>query len=445
MSVVVLFKDFFKYYPRHSTLFKKYLKELEETEKYSLEELKEYQNEKLRNVIKIAYENIPFYRKIFKERNLSPQDIRGIEDLQKLPFIDKGIVQKNLKIFKNKSFKGIIAKGYTSGTTGSPGVFLRDLRSINFERAAFWRQYRWAGKDIGSRRVTLRGDLICLPEKEKPPFWRYNHFSKELIMSSYHLSDENMKFYIEEIKRYKPFDLNAYPSAAYILANFCKRYSIDLNFSAVFTSSEMLWDYQREEIEKVFGCKIFDWYGNAERVAAIAEFGCGVYHAMPDYSIVEYLPQEQGRYEIIGTTLHNFVMPLIRYKTGDTVLLSEDKSCSCGRNFRVIKSIYGRDDDFIVSPDGRRIVLLGTIFKGLSFIKEAQIIQRALDYIEVEFVIEDKYSNSYEDSILERLHKYIGTVGIKYFIKKVDHIERNTGSKYKFIKNLMFKDTNSQH
>ena len=269
MSMVALFKDFAKYYPRHGKLFKKFLKELEEIDRYSLEELKEYQNQRLKRTINIAFEHVPFYRNIFKERKLTPQDIRTIEDLQKLPVIDKQTVRENFEDFKNKNFKGFVFKGYTTGTTGSPGVFLRDLNSINFERAAFWRQYRWACKDFGSRRVTLRGELICPSGKIAPPFWRYNHFSNELIMSSYHLCDKNMIFYIEEIKKYKPFDLNAYPSAAYLLANYCKRFGVDLKFSAVFTSSEMLLEYQREEIEREFSCKIFDWYGDAERVAAI--------------------------------------------------------------------------------------------------------------------------------------------------------------------------------
>lgn len=438
-----LFKDFSRYYLRNGRLFYKCLKELEETEKYSLQELQEYQNEKLRRIIKIAYENVPFYRRIFIEKKLTPRDIGTIEDLKKLPIIDKQKVRENFIDFKNKKFKRFIFKGYTTGTTGSPAVFLRDLFSINFENAALWRQYRWAGKDFGNRRITLRGEKIFPSSKKKPPFWRYNHFSRELIMSSYHLSDENMWLYIEEIKKYKPFDLDAYPSTAYILANFCKRFNVDLNFTAVFTSSEMLLDYQREEIESTFGCKVFDSYGNAERVAVIGECEYGVYHEMSDYSIIEYLPQEQGQYQIVGTTLHNSVMPLIRYRTGDLVFLDGNKSCHCGRSFREIKSILGRNDDFIITPDGRRIPGLSNLFKGVEFLKEAQLIQKGLNFIEVNIAVTDRYSKEYENTILKKLHEYIGMEGINYSIKNVDHIEREAGGKFKFVKNLINKDSNS--
>lgn len=439
-----IFKDYFRHYLRNGTLFSKLLNELEETEKYSSEEIKEYQNEKLRKTITLAYNNIPFYHNVFKERGLTPRDIQTTEDLQKLPIIDKQIVQKDFDSFRNKKHKGLVFKGHTSGTTGSPGVFLRDLNSINLEQAAFWRQYRWAGKDFGSTRVTLRGDLICPAERNSPPFWRRNYFTKELIMSSYHLSDKHMSFYVEEIKKYQPFDLNAYPSTAYLLANYCKRFGVALNFSAVFTSSEMLLEYQKEEIESVFDCKIFDWYGDAERVAAIGQCQYGTYHEFPDYSIVEYLPQEEGQNEIVGTTLHNLVMPLIRYKTGDMALFNGNEQCSCGSTFRVIDKILGRSDDFIVLPNGRTVGgTCNNVFKGLSFIKEAQIVQRESDHIEISYVTLQKSSSAHKEMILERLHKYIGSEGIKYVLNNVDHIQRDAGGKFKFVKNLMKNNTSS--
>ena len=209
--------------------------------------------------------------------------------------------------------------------------------------------------------MTLRGEIVCPSVKQEPPFWRYNTFSKELIMSSYHLSDENMKFYVAEIRKYKPYDLYAYPSSTYLFANFCKRYGIDLKFSCVFTSSEMLLEYQKDEIENTFGCKVYDWYGSAERVAGIGHCEHGAYHEISDYSIIEYLPVNDGQYEIIGTTIHNDVMPLIRYKVGDIIEL-DDTKCDCGRNFRKIKKILGRNDDFIVLKDGRRFGRLESYF-----------------------------------------------------------------------------------
>ena len=88
-------------------------------------------------------------------------------------------------------------------------------------------------------------------------------------------------------------------------------------------------------------------------------------------------------------------------------------------------------------PDGRKLGRLDHIFKGLSFIKWAQIIQRELDYIGVDIAVIEKYSKAYEKIVLERLHKYINSEGIKYFIKNLDHIERNARCKFESAKNLM--------
>lgn len=141
-----MIKDFLRHYLRSGKLFKRCLREAEERKKYSLSELREYQNEKLRETIKIAYKSVPFYRGIFKKYKLSPQDITKTEDLRKLPMINKEIVRKNFKDFRNRNYRGLVIKGQSSGTSGTPGVFLRDLYSINYEKAMLWRQYRWAGK-----------------------------------------------------------------------------------------------------------------------------------------------------------------------------------------------------------------------------------------------------------------------------------------------------------
>ncbi|MBN1354203.1 MAG: phenylacetate--CoA ligase family protein, partial [Candidatus Omnitrophica bacterium] len=310
-----LIKRFFQHYLRTGRLFKKLLNELERTERYTERELKAYQEEALRKIIRLAYENVPYYRNVFKERKLTPGDIKGIDDIRKLPIIDKNTVQENFSDFKNANFKGPIFKGLTSGTTGSPGVFMRDLYSINFENAALWRQYKWAGKKPRTKRITLRGELIFPSDRKAPPFWSYNPFGNELVMSSYHLSDKNIAYYIDAIKKVRPFDLYAYPSTAYQLASYCGKRGRQLGFSCVFVSSETLVDYQRKAIEDNFGCKVFDWYGSAERVSAICSCEEGMYHEVSDYSLTEYMPHGGCMYEAIGTTFHNYIMPLIRYST----------------------------------------------------------------------------------------------------------------------------------
>ena len=110
---------------------------------------------------------------------------------------------------------------------------------------------------------------------------------------------------------------------------------------AVFTSSEVLPDYRRQLIEQYFG-KIFDHYGQSERVAHIAMCEHGNHHYAMDYSIIEFLPTEYSDlFKIVGTSLYNAAMPLIRYDTNDFARISH-RSCPCGRAFPIIDSIEGR-------------------------------------------------------------------------------------------------------
>lgn len=430
-----MIKDFLKYYLRNGKVFQRYLQELEKTEKYSAIEIQNYQNEKLQRIIHNAYENVPYYRRVFDELNLKPSDIRTKEDLQKLPMIDKDIVRKNFNDFTNKNFKGFVFKAYTGGTTGTPGLFLRDLISINFENAILWRQYRWMGKESNSRRVTIRGELIFPAEKKTPPFWKHNRISNELIMSSYHLSEKNSICYIDKINDYQPYDLHAYPASAYLLAQYCLLYKRKLHIPAIFTSSEMLLPPQRKVIEDAFKGKVYDWYGQVERVGAIGQCSLGKYHIIEDYSIDEWLPREKGKYELVGTTINNSVMPLIRYKTADIMDLDSNSSyCHCGCFFKSVQKIDGRLDTYLKTSDGRLIgpAALSLIPRGVSHIIESQFVQKSKNSIVIKVVCTREFSKIDEELLLRKAREYISKE-MQITVNKVDKIPRTKNGKFLLV------------
>jgi phenylacetate-CoA ligase len=304
------------------------------------------------------------------------------------------------------------------------------LRSINFENAAVWRSWQWGGKKIGSRRATLRGEMICPADQKNPPFWKENRFSRELLLSAYHLGDNNFPHYIKAIKDYAPFDLYAYPSTAYLLAEYNLRAGAGLQFSAAFTSSEMVSDYQREMIERSFQCKLYDWYSLAERVAAISSCEHQSYHVVEDYAVTELFPSGEGRLEVVGTTLFNDVMPLIRYRTGDFVRVGESK-CACGRSFRHIISIDGREGINLITLEGGSIGIasLTLIPRGVPNLIETQIVQKALDEIIFRVVCTDNFSEKDERILLDNARMRISS-SMKYRVEKVPFIEREKNGKF---------------
>lgn len=421
-------KYYFKKIIREGFTFKRILKELNESQYFSQEQIDELQNKKLRKIIKHCYKNVPYYTELFNKLGLQPSDIQTNEDLKKLPFLDKYIVKENYdKLIAKNMIKFLCNTGTTSGTTGTPGKFLRDYYSINFENAAIRRFWGHSGCE-NFRRITLRENVVVPTNQEKPPFWEENKADQELIMSSYHLLQKNAQIYIDKIIDYKPEILYMQPPTAFMLAKFFEGVSHDLNIKAIFTSSENLSNEQREYVEQVFKCKIYDWYGQAERVAAIGQCENGSYHIVEDYSIVELIEEDNNKYELCGTHLYNYIMPLIRYKTGDFVIHKEN-NCNCGRNFRMIENIQGRTIYYILTPENNKIVNLGVITSGIDSIIESQFVQEKIDELIVNVFTTDKFNKEDEARLIKNVKDYTSPkMNVK--INRAEFIPRGPNGKF---------------
>lgn len=437
-NLLVSMNGYFYTFLRQGRNFKKILKELEVSQWYSKNELEELQNEKLRKLIEHVYKNVLYYREIFDTRKLKPKDIKTKEDLKKLPFLTKEDVRKNRdKLLAQNFNRSLLSKAYTSGTTGTPLDLFRDIYSINFENASILRQWRWAGYKFDSRRAVLRGDLIVPAAQTRPPFWRYNTSENALLMSSYHLSSKNIPYYLSKIEKFRPDYIQAYPSSIHLLAAYMKENKINaISLKAVFTSSEMVTPKIRALTEEYFCCQVYDYYGLAERVIPIMTCEKGRYHVIPEYGIAEFITFDGDKTELIGTGLTNFAMPLIRYKTGDIVICDhKGTKCSCERNFNLVKEIQGRSNDFIVTPDGRKIgnPTLTHLFYGVdNNIIESQILQEKMDEIIIRVVPDKSYSDKDKELLAKKTRGLLGK-SIKIKIELVDSISRTKEGKFRAV------------
>ena len=414
---------------RQGPRFQKHLKLLERTRGYSEDALRFFQNEQLRKMVRHCYRNVPYYQDLFHELRLSPEDIQTYEDLKKLPVLDKKTVKLNFDKLIDKKRRNVLCKmGVTSGTTGSPARFLRDYNSINFEYAATWRLWHTAG-DYGKKRASMRGGIIVPVARQEPPFWRYNPANLELQMSSFHLSPANSKAYIDEIVSFEPKVLYCLPSNGALLAKFFRQHKREYFFDAVFTSSEALETYTREYIEDVFQCRVYDWYGQAERVAAIGQCEHGSYHIEEDYSVVELLENEDdGSYELVGTHLHNYVMPLLRYRTHDHVYLSED-TCACGSAFRKVDRILGRSGNFLITPEGCRISITAHIPCGIDNLIETQFCQKQAGEVTIKILTNGLFTDKDREQLIRNTLTYTSP-RMKVDVKEVTSIPRGPNGKF---------------
>lgn len=373
-----------------------------------------YKYIKLEKMLHYCRQSIPFYK--------------GEGDqLDSFMFINKATIQNNFNQFPNKNI--LTNTGSTSGTSGSPGYFYRDINNMAAEQYFLNEYFQWKGK----RKVWLRGDEV-FPYGSKPkiPYIKIPLFG-DIYISSYHLNDETLDIVVAALKKYKNMVLWAYPASAALLAEYCLRKNVKLSFDIVATSSEKLYEHQAKIIESAFNVKVKDLYGQGERVAALYRCEEGHYHEIPYYSYVEYLKIKDDLYKIVGTSLHNNAMPLVRYKMNDIFRINETL-CRCGATSKNITEILGREDDYITTPKGVCPgILFAAPFQRLRNIKETQIIQRTDTKIDVLVVKNEKF-NVIDKKLLERTIYGIITEAVCN-IYYVQHLEKDKSGKLRFIIN----------
>lgn len=410
--------------------------QLRESEWWPESRLREFQRRELHRVIGAALRDVPYYRDRYRRLAAESDHADVLKLLERLPIIGKNEVREAGRALISERKRGPLFAGSTSGTTGAPLSLYQDLHAITRENAFIWRQLAWAGMRRGDRRAWIRGDMIVPAGQRHPPFWRLNRAENMLMLSSYHLSDRAARAYVEALSRFDPVVIQAYPSSIAFLAGWMLGARAQYHGRAlrgIVTSSETLSENQRRDIERAFGCRVFDWYGQFERVAAIGTCERGGRHLITDYSYVELLPADEGLCEIVGTGFNNLSMPLIRYRCGDRVRPAPaGRRCACGRSFPLIEEVLGRVDDSIKLPDGRSVGRLDHLFKGVEGILEAQIRQDRLDAVTLLIVAAPTYTDRTRDVLKSNARHRLGN-GIELDIRLVDAIPRTRNGKFKGV------------
>jgi phenylacetate-CoA ligase len=180
-----------------------------------------------------------------------------------------------------------------------------------------------------------------------------------------------------------------------------------------------------------------DLYGQSEYCGMIMQCDCGNYHVQEDYGVIEILapngrpaqPDEVG--EIICTGLNNLAMPFIRYRTGDTAI-PKNGTCTCGRGGALVERITGRTEDLIVTPDGRFLSRLDFVFKELSSVEEAQLVQETRERLRVRIVPRGQLTERDKSLVIANLRERAGDKMI-IEIEIVDQIPRLPNGKFRYV------------
>lgn len=418
-------KESLKYILRSQLFVKRYVEEIETLYQMSPNELRNRNEKCFLDLFHKAYDKSSFYRKLYTDAGINKEDIKSLEDINKLPIITKEMIKVHAEEIRIAP-KWKLIKNHTSGTTGTPLMVYEDWPSIWREQAYFYCYRKRCGYTYGQPIVSLRGNL------EKKDLYLKVHISNTLYLSSYNINPQTTEFYYQQIVNHKPVAIEGYPSSLYSLALMMRDKGMKLHIPVAFTSSESLLDYQRELIERQFDTQIYDHYGTTERTIRLSEsFNHNGYFEDPGYSIDEYT--EDGE---ITTSLINFSFPLIRYKGNDVMEMIEATEVNPQV---IVKKVQGRKSSYLIGKDGTEYsgALLTRVFKDISTIDNAQFVQERRGKVKLNYVPSKGFSKDDEKKLVNVVKEQLGENNFEFDFRPVsaDEIVYSSSGKFNYIVN----------
>lgn len=382
------------------------------------DQLREFQLAELRQLLKHAHSFTPWYHDRFEALGLTGADMNLPHDFERLPPISKDDIRQNLETMIASQHRGRLYEHKTGGSTGVPLHLYINYGSYEHRRAVTLRGYRWAGCEDGDRQFYLWGAPVGTPSvKQRLKTGLHHAFLRHEVFSSFRLSEPAMAECCNRINRFKPQTIVGYTNALYLLAQFIIAENKQLIYpNAVITAAEGVNAVQRQTIEKAFRAPVFASYGCREFMLIAME--CNEHrglHISADNLLVEVI-RPDGRAaaegevgEILITDLHNFGMPMIRYKIGDMGVLS-NRACPCGRGLPLLERVEGRVLDVIRTPDGR--IVPGEFFphllKEFPAVKQFQVIQKTRERLEIKLVLREEDCAAQLRQIEQEIRKVLG-------------------------------------
>ena len=392
----------------------KSLRQLESSQWWPRNRILELQNERLRQLIRQAYDKVPYYRRLFDEVSIKPGSIQSKEDLIKLPLLTKELIRAHSDKLMASGFNPRkLVELATDGSSGEPLQFCRTRQDqVSWGFAAAQRAYGWAGYRLGDKLAKLsvlrpyHSNMHRISETSK------RFFERTLILDAKKVSLQTLPVYLQKLVRFQPKIILGYPSAIELLArHIIKEGESGLKPQAIITGAEQLYDYQRELFSSVFGCDTFSYYSSWEAHAIAAECAEHAgYHISAENVIVEVVDEagnpvaegQEGR--VVITNLHNDAMPFIRYCIDD-LAVATDKDCPCGRGLPLLAALSGRTSDTIYTRKGKAIsgTALLHVFLTPMGVRQFQIIQDSYERLTINVILDRPYSEQHRDDVIARL------------------------------------------
>jgi phenylacetate-CoA ligase len=419
---------------------------LKATEFSSALQLELIQAARLRRMLTHVTQRVPFYRGWLSGREIDSIRPGAMEALQAIPVTEKSVLRERPTSFLNEGQieRGAIAWN-TSGTTGSPMRYYYSPNSVSRQYAFVERYREEAGVNRRLRRAQFTGKLIAGQDDDER-VWRFDLANNCLLLSTVHLHPKRMGDYLDALRRFRPVYISGYPSAIALLAQEAQASSQKpIRMKAALSSAETLLESQRSVIERAFGARVHDQYGQTEMQSFWFECRYGRMHAHPLFGMTEILrpdgrPCETGETgDVVLTGFLNSAMPLVRYRVGDRAAWSAEQTCACGRQMPIIASLEGRKDDYIFSYERGLVGRMDPVLKGVTGIRECQFIQDDPASLRIVFVAEEGLCEHDMEQFRLNLRRRLGeSIALRF--EEVSAIPRGPNGKFRSVVSHLPKD-----
>jgi phenylacetate-CoA ligase len=202
----------------------------------------------------------------------------------------------------------------------------------------------------------------------------------------------------------------------------------------ISVNSEMSTQAERDHLSERFGCPVLDEYSSEELTRIAAQCRCGTYHIFEDINYMETRLQADGSGVLIGTNLHNYAMPMIRYEQNDLGRI-EERHCDCGWGFRALTDLQGRKNDSFVMPSGKSIssgFLLDAAYEVLltyrTAVKDFCLIQKSRNEVILEVVTGKGWNPNVRGAIESRFAAFF-ELGVRFSIAPVELCSKTKSGK----------------
>ncbi|MEW5943847.1 MAG: AMP-binding protein [Pseudomonadota bacterium] len=423
---------------RHSTVSVR--RDMEQSQWWDAARLRALQVERLRALLMHAERHVPYYRSLFERIGFHPDSMQGLGELARLPFLTKADIRANAEALKADNANGL-SRFNTGGSSGEPLVFWIGTERVSHDVAAKWRATRWWGVDIGDPEIVVWGSPIELGAQDHLRQLR-DRLLRTRLLPAFEMSEPKLDDFVAAIRAMRPRMLFGYPSALAHIAQHAEKKGQpmdDLGIEVAFVTSEKLYDRQREQIERVFRCRVANGYGGRDAGFIAHQCPAGGMHITAEDIIVEIVDAQGNPLpvgdagEIVVTHLATKDFPFIRYRTGDVGVL-DDKPCPCGRGLPLLKEIQGRTTDFVVASDGTVMHGLALIYviRDLPGVRQFKIIQESLHHTRILLATDGAFPENAVETIRAGIGKRLGA-DVNVEITRVNEIPKETSGKYRYV------------